>query len=520
MKSCFTYLSFGLAFLILASSCDPVNPVIIDDWKTKDDKIISEWLQEKPELSISLAALKKVYVYNTIATYGPYTFLVPNNDAWAKYFNRHEFSGLNDVPLTTLEDIFEYHILPFKRMTDAFSNGVMSEADTTVTGDRLLLDVSNGLDQVKVNNRAEIVESNIEAWNGVIHVLNDVLEPPTLTVGEYLQSNANYSKFVTFLKESHTFDTLTYRRIDVYPYSRNEFTVIAMTNSQMDDLQPFIDSLKNEDLLYDQRVAFDPNYATKVMPNQVIELARSFIIGGIEFTSNSYSGFKKTLGRIPYGDGFMRIKFVLKNNQLIINDKATVDVTTSDIILKNGLINHVDKTFGFLPESPREIVYSASPTQRWNTSQGGSVDLNSTNGYMGDDQNVYGTVILKPQLVGAEFWTQIPNIPAGKYSMTLFVKKQGSKAKIFIDDKLLQFNGVAADGSYDFALLLGNRGLADDLHKKSLSATGLNLFEVSTGSFVVTSEQESVTVKFSTTFINSASPNIAISAIVLEPYAE
>ena len=519
MKSYFPYLSLGLVFLILAS-CDPGNPVIIDTWKTKDDKIISEWLQEKPELSVSLEALKKVYVYNTIATYGPYTFLVPNNDAWTKYFKRHQYAGLNDVPLTTLEDIFEYHILPFKRMTDVFSNGVMSEADTTVTGDRLLLDVSKGLDQVKVNNRAEIVESNIEAWNGVIHVLNEVLEPPTMTVGEFLQSDAMYSKFVTFLKESNTFDTLTHKRIDVYPYSRNEFTVIAMTNSQMDDLQPFIDSLKNTDLLYDQRVALDPDYATKVMPNQVIELARSFIIGGLEFTSNVYSGFKQTLGRIPYGDGYMRIKLVLKNNQIYINDKAIVDATASDIILKNGLINRVDKAFGFLPESPREIVYSANPTQRWNTTQGGSVDVNSSNGYMGDDQNVYGTVILKPQLVGAEFWIQIPKIPAGKYSMTLIVKKQGSKAKIFVDNQLLQFNGVAADGSYDFALLLGNRGLADDLHKNSLSATGLNLFEVSTGNFVVAPDQESVTLKFSTTFINSGSPNIAISAIVLEPFAE
>lgn len=519
MKSNFLYFILGFVFILLAS-CDPSNPVVIDTWKTKDDKIISEWLQEKSELSISLEALKKVYVYNTIATYGPYTFLVPNNDAWAKYFERHQYASLEDVPLTTLEDIFEYHILPFKRMTDAFSNGVMSESDTTVTGDRLLLDVSKGLDQVKVNNQAEIVESNIEAWNGVIHVMNEVLEPPTMTVGEYLQTNAVFSKFVSFLKVSDVFDTLTYRRIAVYPYSRNEFTVIALTDSQMDDLQPFIDSLKNIDGLYNQRVALDPDYAKRVMPNQVLEFARSFILGGLQFTSNAYSGFKKTLGRIPYGDGYMRMKMVLKNSQIYINDKAIVDATASDIILKNGLVNRVDKAFGFLSESPREIVYSASPTQRWNTTQGGSVDVNSTNGYMGDDQNVYGSVILKPQLVGAEFWLQIPNVPSGKYSMTLIVKKQGSKAKILVDSKLLQFNGATSDGSYDFSLLLGNRGLADDLHKTSLSATGLNLFEVSTGNFVVIPGQKSVTVKFSTTFINSESPNIAISAIVLEPYAE
>lgn len=519
MKSNFLYFIFGLAFLVLAA-CDSGNPVFNDTWKTKDDKIISEWLKEKPELSISLEALKKVYVYNTIATYGPYTFLVPNNDAWANYFERHQYASLQDVPLSTLEDIFEYHILPFKRMTDAFSNGVMNEADTTVTGDRLLLDVSKGLDQVKVNNRAEIVEPNIEAWNGVIHVVNEVLEPPTMTVGEYLQNNVVFSKFVGFLKESNVFDTLTYRRITVYPYSRNEFTVMALTDSQMDDLQPFIDSLKNVDGLYNQRVALDPDYANKVMPNQALELARSFILGGLQFTSNAYSGFKKTLGRIPYGDGYMRMKMVFKNNQLHINDKAIIDATASDIILKNGLVNRVDNAFGFLSESPREIVYSASPAQRWNTTQGGSVDVNSSNGYMGDDQNVYGLVNLKPQLVGAEFWVQIPSVPSGKYSMTLIVKKQGSKAKISVDGKQFNFNGVAADGSYDFSLLLGNRGLADDLHKKSLSATGLNLFEVSTGNFVVTPGQKSVTVKLSTTFINSGSPNIAISAIVLEPYAE
>lgn len=520
MKSyifCFLLCPVILGLASCVSSQDDGDRV----WKTKEDKIISEWLQAKPELSISLEALKKTYVFNTISTYGPYTFFVPNNNAWTNYFSSHNYSSLQDVNVSTLEDIFEYHILPVKKMSDVFQNGIMNDVDTTINGDRLLLDISKGLDQVVVNNRAEIVESDIEAWNGVIHVMDEVLEPPTMTVGEYLEVNPHFSKFVSFLKENDIFDTLTYRRLPVYPYSRNEFTVMALTNSQMDKLQPYIDSLKIVDELYDEKIAIDPDYVNRVMPNQVRELAGSFIISGLVFTSTAYSGFKKTLGRVPYGDGSMRMKMVVKDNQITINDQAVINNDSSDFILKNGLVDLVDTNFGCLAESPRDIIYSAYPIERWNTTEGATVTVNNgSNGYMGDNSNVYGIVNLEPKIIGSEFWVVIPNVPAGKYNMTLILKKQGSKTKILVDGKMLEFLGTESDGSYDFSLLLGSRGTADDLHKTSLSSTGLYLFEVSTGNFVVQKGQKSVSVRFSTTYLNPSGSKIAVSAIVLEPYAE
>ncbi len=489
-------------------------------WDVKKDKIISEWLAEKEELSISLEALQRVYIYNTISTYGPYTFFVPNNDAWSDYFNLHNHSSLKDVDDQTLEEIFEYHILPVLKMTETFENGIMNEQDTTVNGDRLLLDISNGLDQVLINNRSEIVESDIEAWNGVIHVVDQVLEPPRITVGEYLEGNSEFSSFVQFLKNEGVFDTLLYRRTPIYPYSRNEFSIIALTNAQMETLGTYIDSLTLLDARYFEEVARDPEYANRVSPNLVRELAGSFIISGLEYTSTAFSGFKKTLGRVPYGDGFLRIKMVVGEDLIHINDQATINLAQSDLILKNGLVHRVNKAFVFLSESPRDLVYSAYPVERWNTTQGASVLVNSTSGYMGDDANIYGIVNLEPKLVGSEFWIEIRNVPAGKYNLALIVKKQGSKAKILVDDKLMEFPGTAADGSYDFSLLLGNRGTVDDLNPTALSATGLNLFVVNAGSFEVQNRQELVSVKFSTTYINPGGARIGVSAFVLEPFAE
>jgi len=509
-----------LTFLGVVISCTPESNVDDGAWELREEKIISELIEERPELSITLEALKKSYVYNAISTYGPYTFFAPTNEAWKNYFNRKNINGISEINNEILEAIFEYHILPFQKMTENFENGIMSEADTTVNGDRLLLDISLGLDNVIINNRSLIVESNIEAWNGVVHVVDYVLDPPILSIAQYLEAESDFSKFVIFLKSQQVFDTLNYLKAPVYPYNRNEFTIVALNNNQMEEMSGFIDSVKIVDSKYDEEVAKNPEYAKRVSKNQLKELARSYIIAGMEFATSMYSGYKKTLAKVPYGDGILRMKMVVNSNGITANDRGKINLKESDVILKNGLVHRVDKPFGFLSESPRNIIFSAYPIERWNTTQGAVVSNNNNEGYLGDEDNYYGIANLDPQTVGAGFWVEIPNVPAGRYNLTLIVRKQGSKAKIIVDDKMLMFPGVGSDGSYDFSYLLGNRGSVDDITPTPLSNSGLNLFEVPTGIFEVVEGQEKVSIKLSTTYINPAGAKIAISAFVIEPLAE
>ena len=513
------YITIIAGILLLSLfSCEENKST--DIWDSDEEMILTEYLESSRNFEKTLQALKRTYAYNTLSTYGPYTFFCPSDQAWDKFLEKKGYSSIDEIEVDFLESIFEYHILPFEKKLENFENGPMSIADTTINGQRLLLDISGGLDNVIINNKALINNGNVETWNGTIHVINQVLDPPVMTAGEYLRSNAEYSKFVEFLEANDVMDTLEARYASEYPYLSNEFSVFALTNSAMDKLQRSIDSVGIVDERYESEVAKNPEYASRVLPNQVKQLAQSYILSGVNYVSTMYSGYKKTLGQIPYGDGIMRMKVVAGDNKVIINDKASVSNEEADIIVDNGLIHKCDDPFIFLKESPIELIYSAYPIERWNSNLGAMVGLNRKDGYIGDIDNVYGITNLRPERVGAAFWVNIPNVAAGKYNLTLITKKQGSAAKIYTDGKPLIFEGVDDEGAYDFAYVLGNRGRVDSRTPNPCSTGGLYLFEIPAGSFEVSPDQDHVEIKFEVVKLNQGGADIAVSAIILEPLAE
>ncbi len=484
-------------------------------FEVKDEQLLLEILQEREDMSITVEAAKKCYIYNLLKSYGPYTVFAPTNQAWQQYFETKGITGLDDVEETVLEAIFEYHILPFEISTLNFQNGLMDEADTTANGYLLYIDLSGGLDNIKVNNKSLIIDGNIEAWNGMLHIVDHVLDPPVLSIADYLEKEEKYKKFYQFLDKYGISDTLSQLRQTEYPYDQNQFTVMAVPDHAMGKLYEIEDSILAMDARYEEFLGSDLNYANKVYPDQASEFAASFIISGIQYTPNLYSSFKKTLAKVPYGDNIMRMKVKVKENNIVINGKSTLVLENSDLIMKNGVIHECSDAFAYLAQSPREIIYSAYPHERWNTTIGANKENNSSNGYLGDGE--YGIVRLKPSKVGAKFWVNIPNIPAGDYKLTLITKKGGSKAKILVNNKQMVFPGTNSEGIYDFEFILANRGRVDTRTPNPASSTNVNLYEIPTGNFKVNQGDENVEVALEVTYLNTGSPDIYISAIVIEP---
>jgi uncharacterized surface protein with fasciclin (FAS1) repeats len=430
-------------------------------FEVKEEQLMYEILMERDDMKKTIEAAQKVYVWDLLKTFGTYTFFAPTDDAWDKYLQRNDLSSIDEIENETLEAIFEYHILSVEKLTLILQNGMMDESDSTVNGDLLYMDLTKGLDNIMVNNKALITQGNIEAWNGVIHVVDNVLDPPVMNVEEYLMNDDKYSRFYQFLKTNGAADTLSMLKADVYPFDKTEYTVMAIPDDHMDRVEEVVDSLKKVDAKYDEYVAQDPTYAEKYMPNQAKQYAMSFIISGTEYTPNMYSGYKPTLGKVPYGDNTVRMKVKVSDEGIELNNQASLVIENSDLIMKNGVIHECDAPFIFLEKSPRSIIRSASPKERWNTQGKGRVEDKSTvNGYMGDD--FVGEVELIPNGAGDRFWIDVPDVPAGFYSLTLITKKQGSLSKIYANDQLMIFPTTDENGIFDFSFLLGNRGRVDN----------------------------------------------------------
>jgi uncharacterized surface protein with fasciclin (FAS1) repeats len=101
---------------------------------------------------------------------GPFTVFAPTDEAFAKIPKEQLATLLKDK--TALTQVLTYHVVPGKVMA---ANVVkLSEADT-LQGEPVKIRVENG--KVMVNN-AEVIKTDIECTNGVIHVIDAVLMPP------------------------------------------------------------------------------------------------------------------------------------------------------------------------------------------------------------------------------------------------------------------------------------------------------------------------------------------------------
>jgi transforming growth factor-beta-induced protein len=117
------------------------------------------------------AALKAAGLVETLKGEGPFTVFAPTDEAFARLPEGTVDDLLKPENRQKLTQILTYHVVPGKAMARDVAN--MSSAKT-VNGKQLKLKASDG--KVKVDN-ATVTAADIEARNGVIHVIDTVLLP-------------------------------------------------------------------------------------------------------------------------------------------------------------------------------------------------------------------------------------------------------------------------------------------------------------------------------------------------------
>ena len=114
-------------------------------------------------------AVQAVGLQETLEGPGPFTVFAPTDEAFAKLPAGTVESLLADT--AQLTKVLTYHVVSGKVMAADVQS--LSSAPT-VEGSELTIDASSG--SVKVNN-ATVTQADIEADNGVIHVIDTVLIP-------------------------------------------------------------------------------------------------------------------------------------------------------------------------------------------------------------------------------------------------------------------------------------------------------------------------------------------------------
>lgn len=115
-----------------------------------------------------VAAVQAVGLEETLRGDGPFTVFAPTDEAFAA-LPEGTVEGLLADP-EALAAILTYHVVAGKVMSGDLSDNMMA---TTVNGSDIMVSMMGG---VMVND-ANVVSADIEASNGVIHVIDKVIMP-------------------------------------------------------------------------------------------------------------------------------------------------------------------------------------------------------------------------------------------------------------------------------------------------------------------------------------------------------
>jgi uncharacterized surface protein with fasciclin (FAS1) repeats len=118
------------------------------------------------------AALTAANLIDTLKGAGPFTVFAPTDEAFAKLPAGTVDALLKDIPKLTA--ILTYHVVAGKVMAaDVLTMDGKSAA--TVNGAEVKISTTGG---VKINGLINVVKTDIECTNGVIHVVDAVILPP------------------------------------------------------------------------------------------------------------------------------------------------------------------------------------------------------------------------------------------------------------------------------------------------------------------------------------------------------
>ena len=117
------------------------------------------------------AALKAAGLDKALASGGPYTIFAPTDEAFAALPKGTVEELLKPENRDTLVKILTYHVVPGEKTSKKLKSG----SAQTLEGAPVEVKVSSS--GVMVND-AKVVKADIQASNGVIHVIDKVIMPP------------------------------------------------------------------------------------------------------------------------------------------------------------------------------------------------------------------------------------------------------------------------------------------------------------------------------------------------------
>jgi transforming growth factor-beta-induced protein len=321
MKKKLSYLAIASIAIFSLNSCEKD-----EEPEAMPTKNIVEIAMETPSLSTLVTAITTADLVNALIAPGPYTVFAPSNAAFEKLDE-----GVLDILIanpSVLTEVLQYHVVSGKVLSSSLSNGSVA---TLLSGKSISVTVSGGM--VTLNGSSKVTTADVEATNGVVHIIDEVLLPE----GFVLPDPAPTKSIVEIASETPSLSILV-DALTMFPDlvsalgSAGSYTVFAPTNDAFTALLGVIGQSSLSDI-----------------PESVIErLLKYHVISGAGLMSTDLSDGQMAATILSADD---KITVGIAGSSVTINGAA---VSLPDVKATNGIVHVVDAVL--VPELELSIV--------------------------------------------------------------------------------------------------------------------------------------------------------------------
>lgn len=234
-----------LASVFTFSSCEKEEDPMVEPM-AKDN--IVTIAQATPSLSILVDALTMYpELVSALSAEGSYTVFAPTNDAFVALLGVIGQNGLDDIPESVLERVLKYHVISGAAlMSSDLSDG--QKASTLLSADDKIKVGINGMN-VTING-AMVSTANVEASNGVVHIVDAVLVPAlelsiVNTIVEPAYFNKDFSILTAAVVKAELLGTLINKQANFTLFAPNNAAfakagITSLDNLSKADLAPIL----------------------------------------------------------------------------------------------------------------------------------------------------------------------------------------------------------------------------------------------------------------------------------------
>jgi transforming growth factor-beta-induced protein len=189
-----------------------------DDMEDMGEKNVVEVAASAGQFTILIEAAQKAGLAEYLSNTDGITVFAPTDAAFKTLLADLGATSLNDIPTADLTNILLYHVIGSKAMSTDLKSGYFPTLSKSAGNSiSMYISLEGG---VSINKNTKVTTADVTAKNGVIHVVDKVILPPSIV--NIALDNDNFSILVQAVVKAGLVDALS---------GTGPFTVFAPTNA-------------------------------------------------------------------------------------------------------------------------------------------------------------------------------------------------------------------------------------------------------------------------------------------------